>query len=156
MRRKKTVAISIYVFIYHRYQAYLLSLSKFLVFKIFFWKLFIYLFLAMLGLWLSWERICLQCGRPGFNPWVGKIPWRRERLPTPVFWPGELHGLYSPWGHKGSDMTEWLFTPLPFTSCWVLDAMCGLSWAVVGRGHSRIVEYRLLIAAASLIVEPRL
>ena len=27
-------------------------------------------------------------------PWVGKIPWRRERLPTPVFWPGEFHGLY--------------------------------------------------------------
>ena len=25
----------------------------------------------------------------------GKIPWRRERLPTPVFWPGEFHGLYS-------------------------------------------------------------
>ena len=24
--------------------------------------------------------------------WVGKIPWRRERLPTPVFWPGEFHG----------------------------------------------------------------
>ena len=34
--------------------------------------------------------------------WVGKIPWRRERLPTPVFWPGEFHGLYSPWGHKES------------------------------------------------------
>ena len=33
-------------------------------------------------------------GRPGFNPWVGKIPWRRERLPTPVFWPREFHGLY--------------------------------------------------------------
>ena len=31
----------------------------------------------------------LQCGRSGFGPWVGKIPWRRERLPTPVFWPGE-------------------------------------------------------------------
>ena len=30
--------------------------------------------------------------------WVGKILWRRERLSTPVFWPGELHGLYSPWG----------------------------------------------------------
>ena len=28
-----------------------------------------------------------------FDPWVGKIPWRRERLPTPVFWPGEFHGL---------------------------------------------------------------
>ena len=26
----------------------------------------------------------------GFDPWVGKIPWRRERLPTPVFWPGDL------------------------------------------------------------------
>ena len=47
-----------------------------------------------------------QCGRPGSDPWVGKIPWRRERLPTPVFWPGELHGLYSPWGYKESDTTE--------------------------------------------------
>ena len=28
--------------------------------------------------------------RPGFNAWVGKIPWIRERLPTPVFWPGEF------------------------------------------------------------------
>ena len=32
-----------------------------------------------------------QCRRPGFNPWVGKISWRRERLPSPVFWPGEFH-----------------------------------------------------------------
>ena len=32
--------------------------------------------------------------RPGLDPWVGKIPCRRERLPTPVFWPGEFHGLY--------------------------------------------------------------
>ena len=43
--------------------------------------------------WLSWKRIRLQCGRPGLGPWVGKIPWRREWLPTPVFWPGEFHGL---------------------------------------------------------------
>ena len=47
-------------------------------------------------------------GRPGFDPWVGKIPSRRERLPTPVFWPGEFHGLYSPWGRKESDRTEQL------------------------------------------------
>ena len=40
--------------------------------------------------------------------WVGKIPWGRERLPIPVLWPGEFHGLYSPWGHKESDMTEQL------------------------------------------------
>ena len=39
----------------------------------------------------------------GFDPWVGKIPWRRERVPTPVFWPGEFQGLYS---RKESDMTE--------------------------------------------------
>ena len=31
-----------------------------------------------------------------------------ERLPTPVLWPGEFHGLYSPWGRKESDTTEWL------------------------------------------------
>ena len=40
------------------------------------------------------------------QPWVGKICWRRERLPTPVLWPGESHRLYSPRGHKESDMTE--------------------------------------------------
>ena len=42
----------------------------------------------------------LQCWRPGFDTWVGKIPWRKERLPTPVFWPREFHGLYSPWGRR--------------------------------------------------------
>ena len=56
-------------------------------------------------LWLSWWRICLRCRIPGFDPWVGKTPWRRESLPTPVFWPGETHGLYCPRGHKESNMT---------------------------------------------------
>ena len=47
----------------------------------------------------------------GFNPWVGKIPWRRKWQPTPVFLPGDSHGQrslvdYSPWGCKESDMTE--------------------------------------------------
>ena len=46
--------------------------------------------------------------RPWFDPWVGKICWRRERLPTPVFWPWEFQGLYSPWGRKESDTTEQL------------------------------------------------
>ena len=36
------------------------------------------------------------------------MPWRRERLPTPVFWPAEFHGLYSPWGRKESDTTQQL------------------------------------------------
>ena len=38
------------------------------------------------------------------------MPWGRERLPTPVFWPGEFPGLYSPWGCKESDMTERLLS----------------------------------------------
>ena len=40
--------------------------------------------------------------------WVRKIPWRKERLPTPVLWPGEFHGLCSPGGRKESDRTEQL------------------------------------------------
>ena len=45
-----------------------------------------------------------------WETWVQSLgweePWRRERLPTPVFWPGEFHGLYSPWGRKELDTTE--------------------------------------------------
>ena len=44
----------------------------------------------------------------GFSPWFGKILWRKERLPTLVFWPREFHGLYSPWGRYVSDPTEQL------------------------------------------------
>ena len=36
------------------------------------------------------KSVCLQCGRPGFDPWVGKIPWRRAWQPTPVILPGEF------------------------------------------------------------------
>ena len=58
-------------------------------------------------------RICLECIRPGFNPWVRKIAWRRKWQPTPVFLPEkpqEQRSLagYSPWGHKESDTTEGL------------------------------------------------
>ena len=41
---------------------------------------------------LDGKSICLQCGRPGFNPWVRKIPWRRKWQPTPVFLPEKSHG----------------------------------------------------------------
>ena len=50
---------------------------------------------------------------------VGKIPWRRDKLHIPVFFPGEFHGRYSPWGQKESDTTEPLslsytsYKPLP-------------------------------------------
>ena len=46
----------------------------------------------------------------GFHPWVGKIPWRREWEPTPVFLPGKSDGQrsladYSSWGHEELDTT---------------------------------------------------
>ena len=46
--------------------------------------------------------------RPRFNSFVRKIFWRRDRLPTSVFWRGEFHGLYSPWSLKELNMTEQL------------------------------------------------
>ena len=76
---------------------------------------------------------CLQCGRPGsgrspgegkgyplqysgkipgFNPWVGKTPWRRERLSTPVFWPGEFHG------HMGSQRVPHDRVTFTFGALW--------------------------------------
>ena len=71
--------------------------------------------------WLRRLSICLQCGRPGFDPWVGEIPWRRKWQSTPVLLPGKSHGQrslvgYSPWGHKESDTTERLY----------------LTWVIVG------------------------
>ena len=47
---------------------------------------------------LSWKRIHLQCRRPWFDSWVGKIPWRRDRLPTSVF-------LGFPGGSVGKEST---------------------------------------------------
>ena len=53
-----------------------------------------------------------------WETWVRSLgwedPWRRERLPTPVLWPREFHGLYSPWGCKGSDINEPLSLSLYF------------------------------------------
>ena len=49
----------------------------------------------------STEPTC-QCRRPGFDPWVGKIPWRRTWQPTPVFLPGESQGQRSLAGYGQS------------------------------------------------------
>ena len=59
--------------------------------------------------WLiRWWRICLQCRRLRFVPWVGKIPWKRKGQLTAVFLPREFHGQrrlvgYGPWGPKEWD-----------------------------------------------------
>ena len=59
--------------------------------------------------------------RPGFDPWVGKIPWRRKWLPTPVFLHGEFNGQrslegYSPWVHKSRTQLSNQHFTLPFRS----------------------------------------
>ena len=71
--------------------------------------------------WFSRQRIGLQCRRHGFDPWIWKIPWRREWQPTPVFLQGKSHGqrnlvVYSPWGRKESDTT--------ITTCYVRSVAC--------------------------------
>ena len=63
---------------------------------------------------------CRRCKRHRFNPYVGKIPWRRTWQPNPVFSPGKSHGQrslegYSPWGLKESDITEGLRLSLSIT-----------------------------------------
>ena len=69
--------------------------------------------------WLRQLRICLKYGRPGFDPWIGKIPWRRawqlRGNPLQYSCLENPHGQrslagYSLWGHKESDMTEQLST----------------------------------------------
>ena len=65
--------------------------------------------------WLSGKEPPCQCRRHGFDPPVGKIPWRRKWQLTPVFFPGRSHGQrslvgYSPWGRTELDTTEQLNT----------------------------------------------
>ena len=57
-----------------------------------------------------------NAGDTGIDPWVGKTPWSRKWIPTPVFLPGKLHGQgsltgHSPWCCKESDMTEHMRLP---------------------------------------------
>ena len=54
-------------------------------------------------------KICLQFRRPGFKPWVGKIPRRREQLPTLLFWPGDGGGMRGSLGKVGKQKIRCLF-----------------------------------------------
>ena len=60
----------------------------------------------------SWASLVAQLVKHPPAMWGTRVrslgwedPWRRQKLPTPVFWPGEFHGLYSPWSHKELDTT---------------------------------------------------
>ena len=66
-----------------------------------------------------------SAGDSSSTPGSGRFPWRWAFQPTPVFLPGDFYGQrslwgYSPWGHKESDMTEWLSTHAGFTECSLL------------------------------------
>ena len=97
----------------------------------------------MLG--LRWWRICLPCRGPGFDPWVGKILWRRKWQHRPVLLPGESHGQRSlggrsPWGLRvGQDWATYSYAVLshfsrvqPFVPSWT-----GARQAPVSMGFSR-------------------
>ena len=101
------------------------------------------------------KESCLQCGKPRFDPWVGKSPWRRKWQPTPVFLPGESQGwrslvepgrlpsMGSPrvehnWATSLSFSVYWMFS---FWLCWVFTAVrmpafssCGMwAWLPLGK-----------------------
>ena len=62
-----------------------------------------------------------NAGDPGSIPGLGRSPGEGNNYPPPVFWPGEFHGLCSPWGRKGSDTTERLsFSPSGDSQYYVL------------------------------------
>ena len=50
--------------------------------------------------WLSGKESACQCRRRGFDPWVRKIPWRRNWQSTPVFLSGKSHGQRSLAGYS--------------------------------------------------------
>ena len=77
--------------------------------------------------WVNFPR------RPRFNPWVGKICWRREWLPTPLFLPGEFHGRRS---HRVAKSRTWLshfhfHKPHSYSS-----HHCGCPGSSLGKGPS--------------------
>ena len=74
----------------------------------------------------------MQCGRPTFDAWIRKMPWRRKWQPTPVILPGKSHEQRSlvgrsPWGRKELHMVEWLYTLLwliILIGYWILNQPC--------------------------------
>ena len=102
------------------------------------------------------KSICLQCGRPGFDPWVEKISWRRRWQPTPVFLPGRSHGQRSlagnsPRGRKESDMTE----RLHFTSLGKKPAKFGKSGSYFSLTLAWL-SYRIFLSCVCWVISNKL
>ena len=78
---------------------------------------------------------CRRCRRPGFDPWVGKIPWNRKWQPTPIFLPGKFYG---PRSLKRSQRV-------------------GHDWAWYGKGYQGLLEWGIeIILSLKMLVAAQL
>ena len=99
--------------------------------------------------WFRWQSISLQCWRPGFVPWVRKIPWKRKWQPTPLLLPGKSHGwkslvVYSPWGSKESDMTERLHFHFRWGILHRVLLVIGWCWVLYSSGFICVSSHYLM------------
>ena len=70
-----------------------------------------YFFLGTPSPYIGCILCLLQCRSPGFDPWVGKIPWRRKWQPTPVLLPGKSHGRLQSMGSESrTRLSDFTFT----------------------------------------------
>ena len=96
--------------------------------------------------------------RPGFDPWVGKIPWRRKWQPTPVRLPGESHGQrslagYSPRGHRESNTTERLHCTVLYCTVAGIPARSHSS-RLPFSGHSACWDCVFILGSPALVAIP--
>ena len=81
-----------------------------------------------------------------------KNPWRRERLPSPVFWPGEFHGLYSPWGPKELDTTEWRSLSLPGNLMRLRQSLKTSGYSLLSHSHPSLEDNFSLVQFSCSVV----
>ena len=99
----------------------------------------------------------------GFDPWVRKIPCRREWQPTPACWPVESHGQrslvgYSPWGRRESDTTERLRTHARVNKASMQTVLSmSLAWfSVLIHSNSKPFKFQNFLSSGSLWLQPPL
>ena len=130
--------------------------------------LFLIGWLVLVMIWLRRLSICPWCRRPRFDPWVGKIPWRRKWQPTPVLLPRKFHAwrslvAYTPWGRKELDTTERLHSLSTSTNknevftryiCpflfWACDELVFSCW-----DHEKLVVFFKILFLPPLIRTPK-
>ena len=127
--------------------------------------LFIIYFVGFHGGSDSEESTCNE-GDPGSVPGLGKIPWRREWLPTLVFLPGGFHGqkslaCYSPWGYERvrheALIKSWLvvsFTNIFSQSICYLFILFMVSFAIQNLVH--LIRFICLFYFISIVLGPNL